>query len=142
MIKSSNDFSEVSYFSKKPFLARFTSLLFFISLLVVVEVFILNYSPLSNPLKYLSLLVIFIVLIWIIRIWIISQIKFHRSPFRKLKRFITKNKLYEEEVREVGTNKNGSPNKRKVVFNSAYFLYKETDNQELIIRAWKKADKF
>lgn len=143
MIKRSrNDFIQVSYFSKFPFFVRFTSLLIAITLLVILECLLIN--SLSNLvlLQLVSLLLFLTTLVWILKNWIMYRKQFNNSPFNKLKRFIVQNKLYEEEMRVVGTNGNGSSKKEKVIFNSAYFLYKETKNGELIIRAWKRADKF
>lgn len=143
MIKRSrNDFIQVSYFSKFPFFVRFTSLLIAITLLVILECLLIN--SLSNLvlLQLVSLLLFLTTLVWILKNWIMYRKQFNNSPFNKLKRFIVQNKLYEEEIRVVGTNGNGSSKKEKVIFNSAYFLYKETKNGELIIRAWKRADKF
>ncbi|EOO11491.1 FtsK/SpoIIIE domain-containing protein [Bacillus cereus] len=139
MRNSKNDFIQVSYFSKIPLLNRVTFLIFSICLLVSVEVFLNSYLP--NLLQFISFLLFCVALVVIIRKWFTSRRKFNRSPFKRLKRFIVENKLYEEELREIGTNENGSPKREKVVFNSAYFLYKITDD-ELIVRAWKKADKF
>ncbi|MGQ7771213.1 FtsK/SpoIIIE domain-containing protein [Bacillus sp. WC2507] len=139
MRNSKNDFIQVSYFSKIPLLNRVAFLIFSICLLVSVEIFLGSYLP--NFLQFISFLLFCVALVMIIRKWFTSQRKFNRSPFKRLKRFIVENKLYEEEMREIGTNENGSPKREKVVFNSAYFLYKMTDD-ELIVRAWKKADKF
>ncbi|WP_283750986.1 FtsK/SpoIIIE domain-containing protein [Bacillus cereus] len=139
MRNSKNDFIQVSYFSKIPLLNRVAFLILSICLLVSVEIFLGSYLP--NLLQFISFLLFCVALVMIIRKWFTSRRKFNRSPFKRLKRFIVENKLYEEEMREIGTNENGSPKREKVVFNSAYFLYKMT-NDELIVRAWKKADKF
>ncbi|MDM5319021.1 FtsK/SpoIIIE domain-containing protein [Bacillus altitudinis] len=134
-----NDFVQVSYFSKIPFRYRLSSLLFSICLLVLITIFL--DSLLTGGLQTLLLLLFFFALVQIIKKWIVSKREFNLSPFNKLKRFISANKLYEEETREVGANQNGNPRREKIVVNSAYFLYMVTDD-ELIIRAWKKADKF
>ncbi|WP_242271299.1 FtsK/SpoIIIE domain-containing protein [Bacillus cereus group sp. BfR-BA-01310] len=139
MRNSKNDFIQVSYFSKIPLLNRVAFLILSICLLVSIEIFLGSYLP--NFLQFISFLLFCVALVMIIRKWFTSRRKFNRSPFKRLKRFIVENKLYEEEMRETGTNENGSPKRERVVFNSAYFLYKMTDD-ELIVRAWKKADKF
>ncbi|WP_252188343.1 hypothetical protein [Bacillus mycoides] len=132
MRNSKNDFIQVSYFSKIPLLNRVAFLILSICLLVSVEIFLGSYLP--NLLQFISFLLFCVALVMIIRKWFTSRRKFNRSPFKRLKRFIVENKLYEEEMREIGTNENGSPKREKVVFNSAYFLYKMT-NDELIVRA-------
>ena len=132
----------MSYFSKTPFFVRFTSLLLAITLFIILECLLLNSLSNLAILQLVSLLLFCTTLIWILKNWIMYRKKFNNSPFNKLKRFIVQNKLYEEEMRVIGTNENGSQKKEKIIFNSVYFLYKETKNDELIIRAWKKADKF
>ncbi|MEW9575625.1 FtsK/SpoIIIE domain-containing protein [Bacillus toyonensis] len=134
-----NKFIQVSYFSKIPIPYRFSFLIISICLLVGTEIFINNYLP--SFLEFISFLLFCFVFVVFIKKWVTARGEFNRSPFKKLKRFIVENKLYEEEMREVSTNENGNPKREKVVFNSAYFLYKITDD-ELIVRAWKKADKF
>lgn len=140
--RNRNDFIQVSYFSKNPFFVRFTSLLLAITLFVILECLLLNSLLNLAILQLVSLLLFCTTLVWILKNWIMYRKKFNNSPFNTLKRFIVQNKLYEEEMRVVGTNENGSSKKEKIIFNSAYFLYKETKNGELIIRAWKRADKF
>lgn len=140
--RSRNGFTQVSYFSKTPFFVRFTSLLLTITLFIILECLLLNSLSNLAILQLVSLLLFCTTLIWILKNWIMYRKKFNNSPFNKLKRFIVQNKLYEEEMRVIGTNENGSQKKEKIIFNSVYFLYKETKNDELIIRAWKKADKF
>lgn len=132
----------MSYFSKTPFFVRFTSLLLAITLFVILEYLLLNSLSNLAILQLVSLLLFCTTLVWILKNWIMYRKKFSNSPFNTLKRFIVQNKLYEEEMRVVGTNENGSSKKEKIIFNSAYFLYKETKKGELIIRAWKRADKF
>ncbi|MDM5460560.1 FtsK/SpoIIIE domain-containing protein [Bacillus cereus] len=134
-----NKFIQVSYFSKAPIPYRFSFLIISICLLVGTEIFLNNYLP--SFLEFISFLLFCFVLVVVIKKWTTARGEFNRSPFKKLKRFIVENKLYEEEMREVSTHENGNPKREKIVFNSAYFLYKITDD-ELIVRAWKKADKF
>lgn len=67
--------------------------------------------------------------------------EFRRSPLKKLQRYINANKLYEDELRDIGYDKNGCVKQKRIIYNSAYFSYKVTESN-LIIRAWKNADKF
>lgn len=106
-----NDFVQVSYFSKIPFRYRLSSLLFSICLLVLITIFL--DSLLTGGLQTLLLLLFFFALVQIIKKWIVSKREFNLSPFNKLKRFISANKLYEEETREVGANQNGNPRRKK-----------------------------
>ncbi|WP_333880554.1 FtsK/SpoIIIE domain-containing protein [Lysinibacillus capsici] len=137
--KRKDGFTEVSAFSKTPFRFRFLYLGLAYSLLVLSEIFISKHT--SSLIEFLSIYVFIILLIWLTWKFICLRIKFNRSPFKKLQRYIQDNKLYEEEMREVGINEKRNVKRKNVIYNSAYFSYKVTDD-ELIIRAWKNADKF
>lgn len=142
MKKRKNNFIKVSYFSKTPIFPRFSFLLITVIFIISLAAFTINYFSHSNVLQFFCSLIFLTMSIYFIKKWILFRKKFNSSPLKKLKRFIKENKLYEEEIREVGTNENGSIKKEKVVINSVYFLYKKTENDELIIRALKRADRF
>lgn len=142
MQKRKNKFKEVSYFSKVPLFNRYSFLLLFILIVIIVEIVIFKEFKETEILVFLSLIISITLTVLFIKKWIVLRIHFEQSPFKKLKRFINDNNLYESELRQVGTHKNGSANKRTIVYNSVYFSYRTTDKGELIIRAWKKADKF
>ncbi|MEC1179050.1 FtsK/SpoIIIE domain-containing protein [Metasolibacillus meyeri] len=142
MKKHKNNFKKVSYFSKTPVFPRFSFLLITIVFLIGLAAFTINYFSHSNVLQFFCSLSILIMSIYFIKSWILIRKEYNSSPLKKLKRFIKENKLYEEDIREVGTNENGSIKRRKIVVNSIYFLYKKTENNELIIRALKRADRF
>lgn len=122
--------------------SRFSFLLITVIFIIGLAAFTINYFSYSNVLKFFCSLLFLTMSIYFIKKWRLFRRKYNRSPFKKLKWFIKENKLYEEEIYEVGLNKNGRVKKKKVVVNSAYFLYKTTENDELIIRALKRADKF
>lgn len=136
-----NKFKEVSYFSKVPLFNRNSFLLLFILCMTMIEIILFERIEKVENLIFFTLIVISLTALFIKK-WAISKIHFERTPYKKLKQFIHDNKLYESEVREVGTLKNGSPKKKTIVYNSVYFSYQYTDDGELIIRALKKADKF
>ncbi|MER3114482.1 hypothetical protein [Bacillus altitudinis] len=117
-----NKFKEVSYFSKVPLFNRNAFLLFFILCMTMIEIIILEQIKRTEISIFLTLL-IFTLTALFIKKWIISKIQFEKTPYKKLKQFIHDNKLYESEVREVGTLKNGSPKKKTIVYNSVYFSY-------------------
>lgn len=134
-------FKEVSYFSKIPLFNRNSFLLLFILYMIIIEIIIFERVEKMGNVIFFTLIMIYLTVLFIKK-WMISKIHFEKTPYKKLKKFIGDNKLYESEVREVGTYKNGSPKKKTIVYNSVYFSYQNTDNGELIIRALKKADKF
>lgn len=132
----------MSYFSKTPIFPSFSFLLTTVIFIIGLAAFTINYFSHSNVLQFFYSLLFLTMSIYFFKNWISLRKKYNSSPLKKLKRFIKDNKLYEEEIREVGINGNGRVKKTKAIVNSAYFLYKTTDNDELIIRALKKADKF
>lgn len=141
MKKPKNNFKKVSYFSKTPIFPHFSFLLITVVFIIGLAAFTINYFSHSNVLQLFFSLLFLTVSIYFIKKWVLIRKRYNSSPLKKLKRFIKENKLYEEEIREVGRNENGSIKKEKVVVNSVYFLYKKTDD-ELIIRALKRADRF
>ncbi|WP_107841599.1 FtsK/SpoIIIE domain-containing protein [Metasolibacillus meyeri] len=141
MLKRKNKFKKVSYFSKAPLHVHFSFLLITLFVLATVAAYVLNVFSNSPLVQLLSLVLIFMGSLFTIKQWIVTRKKYNVSPFKKLKRFIKANKLYEEEIREINTD-NKNSKKEKVVVNSARFSYKKTNTDELIIRAYKKADKF
>lgn len=142
MKKRKNNFKKVSYFSKTPIFPRFSFLLITVIFIIGFATFTINYFSHSNVIQFFCSLLFLTMSIYFIKKWILIRRKYNGSPFKKLKWFIKENKLYEEEIYEVGINENGRVKKKKVVVNSAYFLYKTTENDELIIRALKRADRF
>lgn len=132
---------EVSYFSKIPLFNRNSILLFSLLFMTIIEIILLEQIENIGISVFLTLIVITLTTLFIKK-WTISKIHFKKTPYKKLKKFINDNKLYESEVREVGTLKNGNPKKKTIVYNSVYFSYRYTNDEELIIRALKKADKF
>ncbi|WP_162932823.1 FtsK/SpoIIIE domain-containing protein [Brevibacillus laterosporus] len=66
---------------------------------------------------------------------------FKRSTFSKLYNFIFMNRLYENEFRTTGYNRDGYPKQKFVIVSSICFSYKETA-EELTIRVWKRADRY
>lgn len=132
---------EVSYFSKIPLFNRNSILMFSLLFMTIIEIILLEQIENIGISIFLTLIVITLTTLFIKK-WTISKIHFKKTPYKKLKKFIYDNKLYESEVREVGTLKNGNPKKKTIVYNSAYFSYRYTAEGELIIKALKKADKF
>lgn len=130
------DFVEVNALSKTPYRNRISSLLMLITLLVFIVVFL--DSKLAGFFSLVLTILFFIALVLIVKEWIVARLAFNRSPFRRLKQFILVNKLYDEETREFGKDKK---QRKKVIVNSAYFLFKLADD-ELIIRAMKHGDKY
>ena len=139
MKKKDEKFKEVSAFSKRPILCRAPTLLSFYTLLISLGGLTIyktnnNFTPLICTFEIVALCAVTITFIKL-------RSEFNRSPFCKLQQYIFDNKLYEDEIKSAGCDREGYPRQKRVITNSAYFSYL-IKNDELIIRAWKKADKF
>ncbi len=137
--KDKDGFTMVSAFSKTPLQYRVITLpvIYFL----IASLTVTNFHYISDISKIIVSIIAIGFAVIITIIFVRLKIKFNRSPFMQLKKFIFKNKLYEDELRQVGFDKDGFPKQKKVIFNSVYFSFKKTDTQ-LIIRFWKRADKF
>lgn len=131
---NANDISfiKVSASSKIPNLLKIKTLLslyILFMILCILLAFILNNKIISG----ISIVALFGIAI----ILVLLSYKFNSSPFKKLFNYIYANNLYEEKLKPGKFN-----NKMKVcIKNSAIFLYKYDDNQ-LIVRAKKNADRY
>ncbi|MER2128793.1 FtsK/SpoIIIE domain-containing protein [Solibacillus sp.] len=141
MLKRKSEFKQVNYFSKAPLFVHFSFLLITLFSLATGAAYVFNIVYNSPLVQLLSFLLFFIGALFTMKHWIVIRKEYNISPFKKLIRFIKANKLYEEEIQEISTEDKKSK-KEKVVVNSARFSYKKTNTDELIIRAYKLADKF
>ncbi|EKZ0314979.1 DUF87 domain-containing protein [Listeria monocytogenes] len=132
-------FKEVSAFSKTPILNRFSTLFTSYLCLGLLAWIVFNKTKglAANIIYLISALAFLAVTVEFFKL----KGKFNRSPFSKLLQYIYNNKLYEEELRNKGYDKDGYPKKKWIITNSAYSSY-QIKQDELIIRAWKNADKF
>jgi len=137
--KQKDGFRVVSAFSSTPFHNRTSSLLILYLILISLE-FVNIYSTKGFTRTMTSSLIVFALIAASIK-FVKSKSEFNRSPFKKLQRYIDDNRLYEDELKNVGYDRNGFAKQKKIIYNSAFFSYKLTEN-ELIIRACKNADKF
>lgn len=137
--KDKDGFMIVSAFSKTPLQNRFRTLLVIYFLIATLEV--ANFHYISGISIIIVSMIIIVISVLITIIFAKLKVEFNRSPFLSLQRYIHDNRLYEDEIRQIGFDRDGNPKQKKVIFNSAYFSYKETEN-DLIVRSWKRADKF
>lgn len=140
-VKDNRDsmFIEVSAFSKVPLKVRISTWLFVFIVLLTVEIMILSKNKLLNNVTFIAITLISLVGLTVL--FVRLRENFNRTPFNKLLRFILDNRLYEDEVRTSGYDKDGYPKQKRVIVSSMYFSYKETA-EELTVRIWKMADNY
>ena len=132
-------FINVSAFSKVPLKVRYSSMLFSYMVTITIGMMILFKMEISINAVVVAISLFFI--LGITFLFVRERREFNRSPFSKLYNFIFTNRLYEDEFRKTGYNRDGDTKQKLVIVSSICFSYKETA-EELTIRVWKRADRY
>ncbi|MBM7108484.1 FtsK/SpoIIIE domain-containing protein [Brevibacillus laterosporus] len=132
-------FVKVSAFSKVPLKVRYSSMLLAYMMLITMVLMIIFKMKIS--INAVVVAVSLLIIVGVTFLFVRERRDFKRSTFSKLYNFIFMNRLYENEFRTTGYNRDGYPKQKFVIVSSICFSYKETA-EELTIRVWKRADRY